>query len=920
MIQSRPGELLTDHCYLVADRSGEPCGWVHDIGKATKWFQRYVDPGIEESAVDLSMRTHSRVGAYVSYYCARRRGEGPKRALSDAIAIAKHHGNIPNAISYIRDELPSAKSWIDTAQTTLQRRPIGKFGSAPENHNVKALAQVRHIGANDNCREIANRLIREASDDRGSWSEFADKFESGDIQREMREAVMKHVLSGTLDMEAFAGSTADESNDEQWYENLLRTYSSIQLADGTAAGGISDKALEAPKFPADAVHSKVEGVSAGAASTGVKGALNAIRSDIQQYIVDQLRSGLAGRLNGGGVVRLTLDTGYGKTLASGLFVEELLAHQAGTLDKNEESTDARAIYALPFTTIADQTASVFEEAFSAAGVDLEDAPLALSIDHHRAETPTDRVAEEREVSTRGAETILSSWRARMTITTTVQLFESVVGPWRSQSTKLPALENAVIVVDEPQAIPIAWRPLVKRAIETLVKEYGATILLMTATQPFLIGENGVEGKSGVEVVDLISDDEIDTIERKAMEAAGIDDIPSRTRYHFDESVSLSDEEGIAPISHQTAGQRIVDSFIEDREPLLAICNTVESTRTLTDVVESCLTASESSPLQVGSLYDELLDPNDERTSTEAVSPKMLTENIKERVREGRVPVFHLSRQISGTKLFTMIESMKHLTEGDELFPHIVVSTQLVEAGVDISYRRVFRDFAPLDSIVQAAGRCNRSFEWGIDGGDVEVWTLKSPGKKGKLPCEAVYSRSRSDISSTISVNTIRRSRNAIDQLHQIVERNVSENGFTESELSTAVESYHQDLASVLSEISESDDILLQAYSRGDGRTLREASLIEDLFEVDVVICATEGDFALVEDYREAVKEEQWETATHLRRQLTQLSVAVTVYSFDSDRWETLSELSQLLPESDGDERVVARSSLIVDERNGIQFN
>jgi len=74
-------------------------------------------------------------------------------------------------------------------------------------------------------------------------------------------------------------------------------------------------------------------------------------------------------------------------------------------------------------------------------------------------------------------------------------------------------------------------------------------------------------------------------------------------------------------------------------------------------------------------------------------------------------LFHLSTSMCAEHRQEILDKIRqHLERGDEI---VCVSTQLIEAGVDVSFDCVIRSLAGLDSIAQAAGRCNRHGKNGI---------------------------------------------------------------------------------------------------------------------------------------------------------------------------------------------------------------
>lgn len=362
-----------------------------------------------------------------------------------------------------------------------------------------------------------------------------------------------------------------------------------------------------------------------------------------------------------GVFTLTVPTGGGKTLSSLAFA---LTHA-------EAHHKRRIIYAIPYTSIIEQTADIFREIFGDKNV----------VEHHS------NVESDEKEETQRSRLACENWDAPLVVTTNVQLFESLFARKTSRCRKLHNLVGSVIVLDEAQLLPVDFLQPILDVLCLLVRDYGVTLVLCTATQPALTRRESFDPARGMrgflpgEVTEII------------------DDVPSlyaalkRVQVHRPRDLNLKRE--WVDIKSEIGSHTAVLTIVNRRK-------------------------------DAADLY-RLLRPNQS---------------------EG---LFHLSALMCPQHRSDTIRRIKRALvqyRSGELGSIRVVSTQLVEAGVDLDFPVVYRAMAGLDSIAQAAGRCNREGKQAQ--GNVYVFvppTKPPPGllRQAESECRVVWDQLHEDV-------------------------------------------------------------------------------------------------------------------------------------------------------------------------------
>lgn len=790
---------------------------VHDTGKLTPWFRQHLGRESPDGP-----KHHAPIGALLAHYVLDASGFEGEDPLVGFVAVARHHGSLPDVGSYAYDAAGGSKS-----------------GRLQQYYHEHVPEQVRVI--DETVPDLAEEIVNSVTDGAGSWAEFRSRI----VDEKRYSSILQHVSRPPLYTNEKPNPVSDG-----FYATVLQVWSALVFADKTGAAslttgvGLDTEAYGASSPRRIAVEAYVRNLQWQAEQDDLgerERDLNDSREDARLSVRTRTREFLE---SGQSIATLTLPTGLGKTLTGLDAALTVLEETAGH--------DGRVVYALPFTSIIDQVAVEAQKIFDADG-----AGDLLTIHHYLAETLVelggDATAEEVDDDDLAhlAELLGESWRSGLVVTTFVQLFESLAGPSNSQSMKLSALYDSVVILDEPQALPHEWWKLVERLVGILTEKYDATVIAMTATQPHLF-----DGIDETEPFELVEDSD-----------QYFEDL-DRVQFDLDPSaISYLDGEP-EPLAYE-AGADLLADVLSESSSTLAICNTIDSARELTETLTESIKA-----VNANEIYGRLLDECE--TTTADVEPEdLISEILDEQVAEEPL-VVHLSTRHRPCDRRMLIDVASTLAERG--YPVALVSTQLIEAGVDVSFDHVFRDFAPLDNIVQAAGRCNRSFD--RRHGRVTVWLLEPPEGRENTPASAVYTLGGESLTKLTA--------QALGEVwdgEPLSERTVTREAVT-------------DYFDRLDGRDIGEPKYVKYVDNAEVGHLGRLSLIDERRAVDIVVARTEGEQDLLRDIRRAFKSCDWDWLDELIKQTKGLSVSVPLYADDSDAARKLTNCEPIYPASE----------------------
>ncbi len=359
--------------------------------------------------------------------------------------------------------------------------------------------------------------------------------------------------------------------------------------------------------------------------------------------------------------------------------------------------DLSVIYALPFLAITEQTENICLEI-------LQDDEKVLRVDSKAENKEIEKLQRilDDNPSDENVKKLLQQLFSNETfdhpfiITTFVQVFETLVSNRNATLLRLPNFSKTIFLLDEIQALPPSLYTFFVAYLDEFCRKFDSYAIVSTATMPHLKLPNETNYKEREKPSKIFT---------RYQEPKQILD---ERFYDFDEFNRYK----IIPKFEIKTIKVLAGEIRNQKESCLVVLNTIKDTKIL---------------------FKELNGSSESQTE------------------EGEYILLNTH--------FTLEDRQRKLQICKERLDNkekvVLISTQLIEAGVDIDFPIVYRDLCPLPNLIQTAGRCNRNYK--LNFGKVYFFEIK---EKGKSSAKKIYGRNfdwfleftRNAVSKEISEN------------------------------------------------------------------------------------------------------------------------------------------------------------------------
>lgn len=333
-------------------------------------------------------------------------------------------------------------------------------------------------------------------------------------------------------------------------------------------------------------------------------------------------------------------------------------------------TDLSVIYALPFLAITEQTEKIAQDI-------LKDENKVLRVDSKAENKEIANLQKELDSSPNdeNVRKLLQQLFSHETfdhpfiITTFVQVFETLVSNRNAALLRLPNFSKTIFLLDEIQALPPSLYTFFVAYLDEFCRKFDSYAIVSTATMPHL---------------ELPDEENYDEIQKPSKIFRDYKPPQELLSYDFYKENEFNRYKIIPQFDEITDIETLAGKVKNQKNSCLIVLNTIKDTKNLF----------------------KALNPEADRQTEEGEYILLNT---------------HFTLEDRQEKLRICNERLENKEKV------VLISTQLIEAGVDIDFPIVYRDLCPLPNLIQTAGRCNRNYT--LDYGEVYFFELKANGKK-----------------------------------------------------------------------------------------------------------------------------------------------------------------------------------------------